>query len=108
MTTTEHPHWSSRLQAKWGLSSVFQVMMVLIVFSCAGMSVVLAKTPLFEMIGFTEETSTWLKVGVYLVTILPMYQVFLLFYALVLGQFHFFWGYQKKSLARLGRLFKRS
>ena len=105
--TTTTQHWTERLQAKWGLNSVFQVMMVLLVFSLTGMSVVLVKDPFFQLIGLTEETSTSVKVLIYLVSVLPLYQILLLVYALLLGQFRFFWAYEKKTLGRLAALFSR-
>lgn len=107
MSDTTTPHWTQRLRARWGLESVFQVLMVLLVFSLTGMSVVLVKEPFFQLIGLTDETSTSLKTVIYIISIFPIYQVLLLFYALLLGQFSFFWAYEKKTLGRLARLFSR-
>ena len=107
MSETSNLHWTQRLQARWGLESIFQVFMVLLVFSLTGMSVLFIKEPLFHVLGITAETSSGLKTFIYLISILPIYQVLLLCYALLLGQFRFFWAYEKKTLARMGKLFKR-
>ena len=107
MSDTTTPHWTQRLRARWGLESVFQVLMVLLVFSLTGMSVVVVKEPFFQVIGLTQETSTWVKWTVYILAIFPIYQVLLLAYALLLGQFSFFWAYEKKTFGRLARLFSR-
>ena len=107
MSDTTTPHWTQRLRARWGLESVFQVLMVLLVFSLTGMSVVFVKEPFFQLIGLTDETSTSLKFAVYFISIFPIYQILLLFYALLLGQFSFFWAYEKKTFGRLARLFSR-
>jgi hypothetical protein len=107
MSDTTTTHWTQKLRARWGLESVFQVLMVLLVFSLTGMSVVLVKEPFFQLIGLTEETSTFWKWTIYILAIFPIYQVLLLFYALLLGQFSFFWAYEKKTIGRLARLFSR-
>ena len=107
MSETDTPHWTQRLQARWGLDSVFQVVMVLVVFALTGMSVLFIKEPLFQILGIDNTTSSGLKTFIYLVSVLPIYQVLLLFYALILGQFRFFWEYEKKSMARMAKLFRR-
>ena len=107
MNETSTPHWTERLQARWGLESIFQVVMVLVVFALTGMSVLLIKEPLFEILGIDNETGGAWKTVIYLLAVLPLYQILLLFYALLLGQFRFFWEYEKKSMKRMAKLFRR-
>ena len=107
MNETRTPHWTERLQSRWGLESIFQVVMVLVVFALTGMSVLFIKEPLFHVLGISSETSGWLQTVIYLLAVLPIYQILLLFYALLLGQFRFFWAYEKKTLGRMAKLFRR-
>ncbi len=96
-----------KLREKWGLKSLFQVIMVLIVFSLTGMSVVLIRPLLFTWFGFTEETSIWIKTITYLLLIFPMYQVLILFYGALLGQFSFFWEKEKKLVEAICSPFRK-
>ena len=107
MNETSTPHWTERLQSRWGLDSIFQVVMVLVVFALTGMSVLFIKEPLFHVLGITSETGGAWKTFIYLLAVLPIYQILLLFYALLLGQFRFFWEYEKKSMKRMAKLFRR-
>ena len=107
MNETGTPHWTERLQARWGLESLFQVIMVLVVFALTGISVLFIKEPLFQLLGISAETGGAFKTFIYLLAVLPIYQILLLFYALLLGQFRFFWEYEKKSMRRMAKLFGR-
>lgn len=90
------PAWLMRLQDKWQLTSTWQVIAVLITFSLSGSSVVFFRKGLFSLIGFDDATPLWLKIVTYIVLIFPMYQILLLAYGFLLGQFSFFWEKEKK------------
>lgn len=85
-----------RLKAKWGLENLFQVIMVLLVFAITGTTVVFLRKTLFELLGFDESSSFWLKSFVYILFVFPAYQGLLLLYGSLFGQFHFFWNKEKK------------
>lgn len=95
-----------RLKTKWGLENLFQVIMVLLVFAITGSTVVFLRKTLFEIIGFDEATSIWLKSCVYILFVFPAYQGLLLFYGSLFGQFHFFWNKEKKLIRYFIKLFK--
>ncbi|GAB4397098.1 MAG: hypothetical protein OHK0053_12780 [Microscillaceae bacterium] len=94
-----------KLQHKWGLQSTFQVMVILVVFSLAGSTAVLLRPALFGWLGYTARTSFWLKTLTYLLFLFPAYQVLLLGYGLLLGQFHFFWQKEVKMVAHIRKQF---
>lgn len=98
--------WLARLQSKWELSSVTQVLIVLLVFSLTGSTVVFLRKILFGWVGFDETTSMWLKTITYIAFVMPAYQVLLLGYGALFGQFQFFWSKEKKLLQRM-RLMKK-
>jgi hypothetical protein len=98
----------TKLKVKWGLDSLVQVVLVLVVFSLTGMSVVFLRKTFFHLIGFDEHTPMWLKTVTYIFTVFPAYQVLLLFYGFLLGQFSFFWEKEKKMFRFIAKAFRRS
>ena len=96
--------WIEKLKDRWEVNSVGQVIVIMIVFACTGFSVLFIKQPLFDLAGITSETSAWIRVPFYLLTILPAYQILLLTYGFIFGQFRFFWNFEKKMLSRFKKL----
>jgi len=97
-----------RLQDKWELDSIYQVIVVLLVFSLTGSTVVFLRKTLFTFIGFDENTDFWIKTITYIAFVMPAYQLLLLGYGFVFGQFQFFWNKEKKMLRRIRGAFVRS
>lgn len=93
-----------RLQEKWKVRSVLQVCLILLTFTLTGTTVVLLRKTLFDVLGFTAETSFWLKTLAYLLFIFPAYQCLILVYGALLGQFAFFWEKEKKVGKAMYRL----
>lgn len=106
-TLTAKSGFLYKLKDKWGLQSLVQVVAVLAVFTLTGSTVVWIRKFLFEAIGFDEATPFWLKTITYLIFIMPFYQVLLLGYGFLLGQFSFFWEKEKKLGRRIAKLFGR-
>jgi hypothetical protein len=88
------------LKSKWNIQSNWQIFIILLVFSITGLSAVFARTLVFNLLGITESDPFWLKSVVWLLTILPLYNIFLLLYGALFGQFEFFWGFFKKMMRR--------
>ncbi len=98
-------NWLKKLQVRWEVKNIWQVIVILIVFACTGFTVMYLKHPLYDLAGITEKTSVWIKVPYYFVTVLPIYQLVLLAYGFVFGQFRFFWAFEKIMFSRVVRLF---
>lgn len=81
------------------MKSTTQVVIVLIVFACTGTTVLLIKRPLFAYWFPDGEKPLWATIA-YFILILPVYNVFLLFYGFLFGQFKFFWEFEKKFFKR--------
>jgi hypothetical protein len=94
-----------RLQTKWKLDSLFQVVMVLVVFACTGFTILFIKNPILDFFGV--EKGGFLNTVLYLLLVLPLYQIFLLIYGFVFGQFRFFWEKEKQIFRRIGALFSK-
>lgn len=98
--------WTEKLKDRWQLNSAWQVLLVLLTFSCTGFSVLFLKEPLYALAGVTEATPVWLRTIYYMVAVLPAYQVLLLGWGFVFGQFRFFWNFEKRMFSRIGNLFR--
>lgn len=86
---------------RWNIESNFQFIMIMITFAVTGFTVVFAKELVFGWLGITPEMNWWLRALIWLVTILPLYNVLLIMYGTLLGQKDFFVWFLKKSLGRL-------
>ena len=80
--------------------------LILLVFACTGFTVLFIKRPLLEWLVGDKGNST-LATILYYVFILPIYNVILLAYGFLFGQFRFFWQFEKRMLERLFRRRKR-
>ena len=94
--------WVVRLKEKWGITSQWQFIVIMLVFACTGSTVVFVKKPLIAMIFENGIQPLWFKIA-YWVLILPIYNCLLLFYGFLFRQFDFFWRYEKKMLSRFSR-----
>lgn len=90
------------LKHKWNVTS-WGLIAILISFSLAGSSVVRLKTPILNFI-LPPHCPTWLRVFTYILLIFPLYQLMLMIYGTVLGQFRFFWDKEKRLWGGLFRL----
>ena len=93
-------NWLAKLQGRWKVKSIAQVVMILIVFALTGFTVVFLKKPVLTYLFEGTPRPFWATI-VYYIVILPVYNVILLLYGLLLGQFRFFWGFEKRMLNRI-------
>ncbi|WP_298479991.1 DUF6787 family protein [uncultured Maribacter sp.] len=97
-----------KLKQRWGLDSNIQIILVLIVFSITGSAAVFLAKPILNSIGLVRETfpEAWWGTIIYVILriliIFPIYQVLLVVFGWLFGQFKFFWNFEKKMLNRLG------
>lgn len=96
----ERKGWLVKLKERWGLKSLFQVVIVLIVFACTGTTVLVIKNPILSLIDPTFKDSIAFNI-LYLILILPIYNLFLLIYGFIFGQFSFFWEFEKRFFRRM-------
>jgi hypothetical protein len=98
--------WLNKLQARWKVNSLGQVVLILIVFACTGFTVLFIKQPLFEYWFPTGIKPLWASVA-YWILIFPVYNLFLLFYGFIFGQFRFFWDFEQRFFNRIMSNFKK-
>ena len=96
----------NKLKEKWGITSNFQIIIILLVFSITGSVAVWIAKPVLNLVGLDKEVvSPWLFWPIRIFIIFPIYQILIVIIGTLFGQFKFFWSFEKKMLVRLG--FKR-
>jgi len=95
-----------KLKKRWNIESNLQLIIILIVFAITGTSTLYVRKFVFYLLGITGDTSLWLKVPLYIIVIIPVYQILFLMVGTLLGQFKFAWEFEKKIFSRILR--KRS
>ena len=89
------------LKERWGLTSPFQVLIVLVVFAITGMLSIYVSRFIFEVLNLTKDDPFWLRAVVYIFTVLPAYQVILLVVGTIFGQHKFFKNFLKMMFGRM-------
>jgi hypothetical protein len=101
----ENVSWIDKLKQRWHLGSSFQVVIVLVVFACTGFTVYFLKKPLLRWI--TGEEPSSIGTILYYILILPVYNLLLLGYGFIFGQFNFFWNFEKRFIQRITSFLKK-
>lgn len=97
-----------KLKERWGIDSNLALFLILLVFALTGSTSVKIAKPVLDYLGFHRTTfpdGTLFSILYWVVRILiifPLYQVLLIAFGWLFGQFKFFWAFEKKMLARLG------
>lgn len=93
----------NKLKERWGINSNFQIIVIFIVFALTGSTSAKLAGPVCEFFGLYQETSRWYIYWVVrILLIFPIYQVLLVLFGWIFGQFDFFWKFEKKMLSRIG------
>lgn len=92
-----------KLKKRWGIESNFQIVVIFIVFAITGSCAAKLAAPAADLIGLDkEQLSGWIYWPIRILLIFPIYQVLLVFFGWLFGQFRFFWNFEKKMLKRMG------
>ncbi|HEX9981095.1 MAG TPA: DUF6787 family protein [Flavobacterium sp.] len=89
----------NKLKQRWGITSNFQLTIIFIVFAITGSASAILAEMLMNFFGWTKNSmNLWLYWPLRIILIFPAYQVLLVFFGLIFGQFRFFWNFEKKML----------
>lgn len=99
----------NKLKQRWGISSNYQLTMILLVFAITGSASAWLSKPLCFWLGITKESLGFWFTPVRLLLIFPLYQIALVAIGFLFGQFEFFWAFEKRLLKNqgFGFLFKK-
>lgn len=92
-----------KLENKWVVDQRWEIIRIFIVFALTGSSSLFVGRPIIKALGITKEN---LNIVIYYVlfTIIALifYQILLVTFGWLFGQFKFFWEFEKKMLRRFG------
>lgn len=92
-----------KLEKRWDLDYKWEMIRVFLVFAITGTSSLYIGKPLIEFIGVNKENLNpffyWL---IFIFVTLVFYQILLISYGWLFGQFSFFWNFVKNFMLRIG------
>lgn len=92
-----------KLENKWIVNHRWEMIRIFIVFSVTGSSSLFVGRPVIKLLGITPDNLIgpiyWI---LYIIIGLVFYQIMLVFFGWLFGQFEFFWNFEKKMLRRFG------
>ncbi|TCK69201.1 hypothetical protein DFQ05_0721 [Winogradskyella wandonensis] len=92
-----------KLENKWILDAKWEMIRVFIVFAITGSSSMFIGRPIIKLLGITKENLNPILYWVLFIIIgLIFYQILLVTFGWLFGQFQFFWNFEKKMLRRFG------
>ena len=93
----------NKLEGKWIVKQRWELIRIFIVFAITGSSSVLVTRPLIREMGITlDNLHAFIYWVLFILISLVAYQLLLLFFGWIFGQFEFFWNFEKKILKRFG------
>lgn len=90
-----------KLKSRWDIESDKQVVIILIAFTLTGFSTLYIHYLIDQLLGITEESPFIYKALVFVVIVLPVYNILLMIYGSLLGQYKFFKGFIIKFFSRI-------
>ena len=92
-----------KLENKWILDYKWEMIRVFMVFAVTGSSSLFVGRPVIKWLGITQNNlSPFLYWTLYILVGIIFYQILLVFFGWLFGQFEFFWKFEKKMLRRFG------
>ncbi|MEP2935535.1 MAG: DUF6787 family protein [Gilvibacter sp.] len=91
-----------KLKERWKVTSNLQLFVIFLVFAVTGSTAAKFAGPVTEYAGVTKEMGGWIYWPVRILIIFPVYQVLLVIFGWLFGEFEFFWNFEKKMLRGLG------
>lgn len=91
------------LEKRWVLQYRWEMIRVFMVFAVTGSSSLYVGRPIIKLLGITKENLNPILYWILFIIIgLIFYQILLVFFGWLFGQFQFFWEFEKKMLKRFG------
>lgn len=92
-----------KLENRWKVKYRWELISIFLVFAITGSLSAKLSGPVLDWFGFNElNFYPILKIILRLILIFPLYQVLLIVFGSLFGQFRFFWNFEKKMLSRMG------
>lgn len=93
-----------RLKKRWDIESDWQVAIILLAFTFTGFTTLYVHQQIDQLLGIGPKSPFIYKVLVFIVIVLPVYNILLLIYGSLLGQYKFFKNFIIKFFSRIFRI----
>ncbi|MEE4258568.1 MAG: DUF6787 family protein [Bacteroidales bacterium] len=93
-----------RLKKRWDIESDWQVAIILLAFTFTGFTTLYVHKQIDLLLGIGPDSPFIYKVLVFIVIVLPVYNILLLIYGSLLGQYKFFKSFIIKFFSRIFRI----
>jgi hypothetical protein len=92
-----------KLKERWGITTIYQLLLIIIVFAINGSLSARISSYLMELIGISVENTHWfIYYLILLVLVLPIYPFLLMGFGYLFGQSKFFFPFGKRMLSKIG------
>jgi hypothetical protein len=99
----------NKLKQRWGIDNDWQVLLILLAFSLAGPTTLYFHNQIDLLLGIDAESPFWIKLVVFIIVVYPLYNLSLMAFGTLLGQYRFFKNFMKgKRKLLTGKYFSRS
>ena len=95
----------NNFKIKWNIKSNWQLSRIMIVFSLAGQSILYTMPILKEYFKLPTDLNILLSILFFVFISFPLYQIYLLFWSLLLGEVIFFIRFIKNTFQKTSKLF---
>ena len=86
---------------RWNIKSNWQLFVIIVVFAITGSTAAYLSKPILAAFNIAKD-NPWEYYPLYIILIFPVYQVLLVSFGFLFGQFAFFWAFEKKMLRACG------
>lgn len=92
-----------KLENRWKVQFRWEYIAIFLCFATTGSSAGRLSNPIMDFIGLSKDlTSSWLYWPVRILLIFPIYQVLLVIFGWIFGQYTFFKAFAQKMMSRIG------
>ena len=91
----------ANFRERWNIKSNWQLFVIIVVFAVTGSSAAYLSRPILATFEINK-SNPWEYYPLYIILIFPVYQILLVSFGFIFGQFTFFWEFEKKMLRSCG------
>ena len=89
----------ANFKERWNIKSNWQLFVIIVIFAITGSSAAYLSKPILALFGISKTSVSGLEYyPLYIILIFPIYQILLVCFGFIFGQFSFFWAFEKKLL----------
>ena len=90
-----------KLKKRWGIDNDWQVAIILLAFTFTGFTTLYVHQLVDQLLGIDKESPFIYKVLVFIIIVLPVYNILLMIYGSLLGQYKFFKNFIIQFFSRI-------